>query len=787
MFSRTAAARLRLLAGTAALALLSATAGPTLAQDKPQTAPCQTCVPDTRPASVDTDANEAAARADVLGEDGFYLESDELIDDGENQRVIARGSVEARYQGRTLRAREVEYRTETGVVIARGDAQIINADGTAQFADEIELDEELTAGVATGFSSQLGQGVKIAAASAVRRSETVTDLNRAIYTPCAICADNGRPKSPTYSLQAERVTQDRSRRIVYYRNAVLRVKNVPVAYLPVFWHPDPTAQRASGFLVPDIELSRRRGVSYEQPYYWAISPSQDLVISPQFNERVNPFLNLDYRKRFHSGQVRARLGYTHEQDFGDLFGVDPADGQFKRLARDVKFGDDTSRSYVLADGQFDLTENWRWGFSAERTSDDLLFRKYDIGRVYQDRGLYLADSQRLISQLYTVRSGPRSYLSVGAMSFQGLRPLDDDGTFPTVAPLVEGRFEPDSPIAGGRLRVRGSGVVLLRDESPLNPNIAGTDSRRATIEADWRRPFTFSNGLRVEPLALVRGDAYSLSDAPGFDDRVTRGTATIGAEAKWPFIRRTRTGSIMLEPIVQVLISPDADRSADVPNEDSTVLTFDETNLFSENRYPGFDRYEGGQRVNLGGRATFDWGGGREATLFAGRSFRTDRDLTLAPTSGLREKASDYLLAATARPFDQLFVYTRARLDSETGEVRRAEAAANVNFSRVRGAVRYWYDDANPRGVRAHDLDLFGEVMLTRNWGIIAFGSRDIEQDVFRRGELGLLYQDDCVRLEIVYEREETFNRTLGPSEGVTVRLSLATLGVTTLQDYDSR
>ena len=551
------AARPRLLAGAAALALAAVLGPPALAQAPGRAgAPCQSCVPDTTPRVVDEDANERAARADLLGEDGFYLESDELIDDGENRRVIARGSVEARYQGRTLRARELEYSTETGVVIARGDAVIINADGTAQFADEIELDEDLTAGVATGFSTQLGQGTKLAAATAVRRSETVTDLNRAIYTPCAICSDHGRPQSPTFSLQAERVTQDRNRRIIYYRNAVLRVKGVPVFYAPVFFHADPTAERASGFLIPDIELSRRRGLSYEQPYYWAISPSQDLTISPQLNERVNPFLNLDYRKRFWSGEVRGRFGYTYEQDFGDLFGIDPADGRFKRLQRDVKFGDRTHRSYVLADGRFDIDENWRWGFAAERASDDLIFRKYDIGRVYQDRGLFLADSQRLLSQLYAIRSGPRSYLSIGALSFQGLRPGDDDGTFPTIGPLVEGRWEPQSTLLGGRLRLRGGGVALFRDENPLNPNEPGVDSRLASVEADWRRSITTAAGLRVEPLALVRADAYSLSDAPGFDETVFRGTATVGAEVKWPFIRRTRTGSILLEPVVRVLLSP---------------------------------------------------------------------------------------------------------------------------------------------------------------------------------------------------------------------------------------
>jgi LPS-assembly protein len=215
----------RLLAGVAALALLAG-GGARAAEPAPtvKAQACQTgCVPGAAGRRLPSEAQQRQVeRNDVLGEDGFYLESDELIDDRENKRFIARGEVEARYQGRIVRADEVEYRTPTGLVIARGNARILNADGTIQTADEITLDENFSAGVALGFSTELAQDIKIVAASAIRRSETVTDLNRALYTPCPICTPKGEPKSPTFSIQAEKVVQDRSKRAIYYRNAVVK-------------------------------------------------------------------------------------------------------------------------------------------------------------------------------------------------------------------------------------------------------------------------------------------------------------------------------------------------------------------------------------------------------------------------------------------------------------------------------------------------------------------------------------------------------------------------------------
>ncbi|MFX8585694.1 hypothetical protein ABTM35_19390, partial [Acinetobacter baumannii] len=80
-------------------------------------------------------------------------------------------------------------------------------------------------------------------------------------------------------------------------------------------HADPTAARRSGFLTPKIQYSKRRGLSYEQPYLFALSPSSELVVDPQVNTRVNPLLNFRYRERFFSGLLDIRAGATQEKLF----------------------------------------------------------------------------------------------------------------------------------------------------------------------------------------------------------------------------------------------------------------------------------------------------------------------------------------------------------------------------------------------------------------------------------------------------------------------------------------
>src|SRR5690606_9746042 len=221
--------------------------------------------------------------------DGVYVEADSVTRAGD---VISAAGDEqralARFRNSTLRAGRVSYDTNLGLAAADDRVEFTDPDGNVVYASHLELDADLKAGVAVDFATRFRNGASLMAATAVRRSESVNELNYALFTPCPICTADGRPKQPSIAIQAEKVVQDEELRAVLYRNAVFRVGGVPVFYLPVFAHPDPTVERASGFLVPTPSYDEGRGFSLEVPYLQVVSPSEDWLISPQFNTDVAP-------------------------------------------------------------------------------------------------------------------------------------------------------------------------------------------------------------------------------------------------------------------------------------------------------------------------------------------------------------------------------------------------------------------------------------------------------------------------------------------------------------------
>jgi len=711
---------------------------------------------------------------DGLAGGGFFLEADTLSQNETTHHIVATGGVEARYKGRVLRAERVDYDSRTGVVVATGHVKVIEPDGTAQFADTISLDKTMSEGFATGFSSRMQANVRIAAESADRKNDNLTEFHHVIYTPCAACADHGQ-KHPTWSIRARSVTEDRKHQSLVFRGAVIQVLGQEVLYLPVLESADPSAERKSGLLMPMLTFSGPRGASFEQPYYVALSPDQDILITPQLNANVNPFLSIDWRKRFYSGTTEVRLGYTYDYDFTS--GGD-------------KFGTETSRSYILANGAFQISPAWTWGFTAEQASDKLIFAKYSVTDVYTtniniDRGLYAADDQRLISQLYTVRQDQNSYLSIAAISVQGLRTTDIQGTFPTIAPLIEGRWEAPDAVLGGRLRVDGSAVVLTRDQSLGTTDAAGQtllpglDSRRATLQADWQRNFMLSNGLLVQPFVDARADVFNLDNLQGAPTSatITRAFGTLGANVSYPLIRQAAGVSYILEPLGQIAISPNTKQDPRIPNEDSVDWEFDETNLFQTNRSPGFDLYEGGQSVTLAGRATAILDDGRSASLLVGRRLAAESDPAVPARTGLETSLSDWIFAADATPIKNLRLFARLRLDSSTFTMSALETGASFNTARAEGTVSYVRESDAPTGVPVSSLDIHTALFATPHWGVTNYFI--VDGGAWRRTEVGLVYRDDCLRVEVIYRHDETFNGTLGPSSSVVIRLKLATLGNT--------
>ena len=131
---------------------------------------------------------------------------------------------------------------------------------------------------------------RIKGRSSFKNNEIVT-INKGIFTSC-----KKNDKCPPWAIEASEIKHDRNKQEIFYKNAFLKLYNVPVLYFPKFFHPDPTVNRRSGILKPVLNNSNVLGSSLTIPYYHVISEESDITITPTRFDTGSNMVQNEYRK-----------------------------------------------------------------------------------------------------------------------------------------------------------------------------------------------------------------------------------------------------------------------------------------------------------------------------------------------------------------------------------------------------------------------------------------------------------------------------------------------------------
>jgi len=672
-----------------------------------------------------------------------------MIFDDAKSIVTATGNVEIKYGPRVLIADRISYDQKKDLVSAQGNVTILEPTGERVFGDEVQITGDLKDAVVQNIGIILQDHARIAGTGARMSAARTTELRKATYSPCNLCKDQpDRP--PLWQIKAVKVIHDKQEKIVEYRDAWLEMFGYPVFYTPYFRHPDPTVKRKSGMLFPTYGSSSDFGLILETPYFWNISPHEDATITPILMTNEFPVLAVEYRNRLAKGTLDLTGSATKSSN--DEF--DTTDGELGM------------RGHIDLEGRFDLDKTWRWGFDVERTTDDTYMRRYGF-----------TAPASLNSQLFAEAFQQRNYLSVSSHTFQGLAADDDSDTTPVVLPLVDFNHFGRRDRFGGRSQFDFNLLALTRAN--------GTDTRRLSIHPRWQRPYVSSFGDVYNLTLGLNAEAYHVNslarsgnetEFSGFSHR-----AVPYASLNWrrPLVKRSAAISQTIEPIASVVIRPYGGNSPNIPNEDSTELEFDETNLFSDNRFTGIDRLEGGPRINYGINWSVTGANGGRSTFFLGQSYRLKSDDTFAEGSGLEDNLSDLVSKVEISPGSHFNLLYRTRFSSDNFSPKRNEAAVSAGIPAFRLTGKYVFLERQEGSEFAgrEEANLTATSQINRFWRSSLSTVRDMDASEMRSLGLSLTYENECVVFSSNLTRTFFEDRDIKPTDAITFNLTLKTIG----------
>jgi LPS-assembly protein len=209
----------------------------------------------------------------VINCDDITLYADEVEWSETDQLVKARGRVTFEQPGVRITADRLELNNTTKLGVFYG------ADGTAQITRKASEPRSL-------FGTQEPE-VHFWAERLERVAEKRYEIQNGGFSTCIQPTERW-----TISGKSLTVVLDD---YVLLRSAIMRVKNVPMFYLPVMYYPLGEDDRSSGFLLPSYTQSSALGTGFSNAFFWAISRSQDATFYHTWYSKAGQSFGGEYR------------------------------------------------------------------------------------------------------------------------------------------------------------------------------------------------------------------------------------------------------------------------------------------------------------------------------------------------------------------------------------------------------------------------------------------------------------------------------------------------------------
>lgn len=680
----------------------------------------------------------SAAPADAQGRGTATLTADQLFVDAAG-RLVASGAVEVWYGSIRLTAQRVTFDQPRNHLSIDGPIVLRDGPDRLILADSAELSENMRAGLIRSARLVLDQQMQFAAATVERENDNLTRLNAVVASSCPVCASN---PTPLWEIRAARVTHDQDARQLYFDNAQFRFYGVPLAYFPHLRLPDPTLQRARGFLTPRFHAGSALGIGASVPYFIPLGAAQDLTLTPGLYSKGAASLGLRYRAAFANGGLEA----------GGLIAVD--DHLPNR-----------ARGYAYLRALFHLRDDFRLSADIIAPGDRRVLDHYGV-----------TSDTRIRSHVTLDRYRRDQAIRARIVHFRTLDEGVNNRRLPSRLAQMEWeqRIGLSATPAGGELRLRFGAQAIQRRSDIDGPQ--GRDLARFNLAGQWQRQVILPAGLLATGAVHARLDHVRVGNDSAYPDPVTRRALQGMVELRWPWAASGSGGAAhVIEPIAQ-LIGSHRNR-VNLPNEDHVMPELDPGNLFSLARYSGHDAPDEGSRVNLGLRWARLSGAGLSVEALAGRIWRREGydGFNAANPQPLGQRRSNWLLAGRLWGPNGLSFGARLLLD-DARSPSRGEASLTW-YGRSTGlSTVYVYLPANPfEGRPEKRAEWYASVSHQFTNGVSArLGwEYDASQRELRTARTGLGYRGDCmaVDLSLSHRFATSTNVTASTSFGLQVEL----------------
>ena len=553
----------------------------------------------------------------------------------------------------------------------------------------------------------------------------ITQIYKGTYTTCA-----KRVGCSPWVIQADEVKHIKDKKLIDYKNAWLKVYDIPIMYFPKFFHPDPTVKRQSGFLAPTFSDSSTSGFSVTIPYFYAMSIDKDLTFKPRIFNANSAIIQNEFRRAGKNSNLIA--------DFSTFL------------------DDKGTKSHLFINSKFedisDYFDESSLTVKIENTTNDTYLSKYTISSpIINDRNLLtsLIDYKgsnddlnvNIYSKVYENLNEKRSDRFEFILPYISVEKKFKDINFKTISYYKKSNTNQD-------IILNKNDLLYTAPEKIFN---IGT-------KQDW-----YLNLVNLNKETNKTADIKN-SRAQGF--------AALIYNLSYPLKKNSEKYANLLSPKISFRFSPN--KTKNLINEDRRL---DLNNIFSLNRLSLFDTIETGESASLGLTYKLNDRLNSDISLETGLAqvFRMNENDDLPINSTIGDKSSNI--------FGNLNFKYKSLIDFKSNySFNKDFRESNYNYYDLKFNVNnfiteFIYLDNDISVAEQGYFDSSIKYNFNSNNSLSYSRRENTKTDLIEYNNIIYEYKIDCLTAGIEYKKKYYDNQDIKPEDEIFFSLTISSFG----------
>ena len=684
----------------------------------------------------------------IVTTDKYVLEGSDITIDNKNALIKSqKTSVLTDLDGNKISLKNFEYQTNTNIFKSIGYVKIDDNKKNSFEFSQVFIDTKKKEILGSDIKAFLNnENFKVSEKNKPRifsnNFSSNNEENIFIKSIFTLCDYRKNDKCPPWSIQSSKMLHNSKKKTIYYDNAVIKVYDIPIFYIPKLSHPDPTVDRRSGFLPPSISDTKNLGEGVSIPYFFDIAKNKNFTLTNRLYASENPLFLGEYHHVLKNSFFMADFGYTEG---------------YKKTSVTKRKGEKSHffSKFVKNFNGRNNSEN-TLGFSIQDTSNDKYLKLYKIKSNLVDY-----NTNVLESSLNFLHQTENVFFSFDASIFETTKENYED-KYEFILPEIifdKNLFNDDK---FGSLDLQ-TNLKVRSYETNKHENFLVNDF-------DWEsKDFNFNSGVNSKFLANLKNINYEAKNVPKFKENTTNEFfGSLGLLTDINLKKISDNAQHSLTPKMLLRLSPGSMKKKD----NGSRLT--PLSAFSINRSDNIYDYETG----ISGTVGFDYEIKKEDSNFdlsIAQVINEKENNKIADKTSLNEKLSDLVGSSKYVINKNIDIKYDFSIDQNYQDLNYNEIGTTLKYNGLDFNFGFLQEKKH-----IGNQEYFKTKIDLKNKenGLFSFETkRNLITNSSEFYNLSYEYLNDCLRAGLVFRREFYNDSELEPENSLLFKITLMPFG----------